>query len=119
MDSELFSSYKGALVIKVPGSSSFSLGIIFLGIECDENLLRHEYGHVVQLKKLGLTEYSRCVVIPSVLCFWATELEVLSPSNYFSYPWEYQADQYGGAEHIYKSWAEAAAVIYWVVFIGK
>ena len=119
MASEHFSFYKGAPVIKVSGSSSFSLGVIFLGMECDENLLRHEYGHVVQLKKLGLTEYSGCVVVPSVLCFWATELGVLSPSNYFSYPWEYRADQYGGAVHIYKSWAEAAADIYWNVVTGK
>jgi len=105
--------YKGKLVIKVPGYSSFSFGVIFMGNEGDKDLLNHEYGHTVQLEALGMMKYCTYVVVPSIICFWGTELGILSDENYYSYPWEYQADQYGGVKRPYKDWAKDNAARYW------
>ena len=109
----LVAFYKGRLVVKVPGSSSFSFGIIFMGNDGDTDLLNHEYGHTMQLKELGVIDYSTYVVLPSVICYWGTELGVLPGENYYSYPWEYQADQYGGVTRTYKDWAKDNAAYYW------
>ena len=113
LDAKHFAFYKNTLVVKVPGTSAFSCGIMFVGSDGDLNLLYHEYGHVQQLHELGLTDYVTYVVGPSVICFWGTELKLLSDDLYFSYPWEYEADQYGGATHVYKPWAKDCAEYYW------
>lgn len=112
LDSMYVAFYKGTPVILVPGSSSFSFGIIIMGKDGDSDLLRHEYGHTKQLQKLGIIDYSTYVVMPSVICYWLTEAKLLSWDYYFSYPWEYEADQYGEASHEYQTWAERAAEIY-------
>ena len=113
LNAERFAFYKDTLVIKVPGSSSFSLGIIFMGNDGDKDLLNHEYGHTMHLAELGIIKYCTYVVIPSVICYWGTEFELLPRENYYSYPWEYQADQYGGVTRKYKEWAQDNAMYYW------
>ena len=50
--------------------------------------VRHEYGHTIQLKQLGVKKYLLCIGIPSV-CNWGT-------GNYYDKPWEITADYYGG-----------------------
>ena len=105
--------YKGHLVIKVPGNSSFSFGVIFFGNDCNAKLLRHEYGHTVQLEELGVSDYCKYVVAPSVSAFWLTEFEILHRNNYNSYPWEYQANQYGNADFPYQPWAPNLSEVYW------
>ena len=105
--------YNGVPVISVPGSSSFSFGIIFMGKEGGENLLRHEYGHTVQLQELGVFNYYKYVVKPSVYRYWKTVDGIYSWDSYYSTPWEYQADQYGGAVHKYQPWANESSERYW------
>ena len=115
LNAEQFAFYKGALVIKVPGSSSFSLGVIFMGNDGDKDLLNHEYGHIMQLERLGMADYCTYVFIPSVICFWSTKLNLLPSENYYSYPWEYRADQYGRVTRKYKEWAEYYDTYYWML----
>ena len=113
LEAEHLAFYKGVPVVKVTGSSSFSLGIIFMGDEGDENLLKHEYGHTKQLASLGFGDYLSYVVLPSVSCYWGTTWGFLPPENYYSYPWEYQADQLGDATHTYQPWANVLSDVYW------
>lgn len=112
-DKKIATIYNGKLVIKVPGDSSFSFGVIFMGRDGDEDLLKHEYGHTKQLEELGVFDYFAKVVIPSAAFFWGGELGGLSDKNYYSYPWEYQADQYGGVKRKYADWAEDYSNYYW------
>ena len=63
-----FSFYNGSFVMVTPFDASFSFGFIGLSAQqLDTNILRHEYGHTVQLKNLGLGKYVNDVVIPSLL----------------------------------------------------
>lgn len=77
------------------------------------NLLHHEYGHIMQLQELGLVDYLTFVAVPSVLCYWGTELGYFPEEYYYSYPWEYQADQYGRSSHVYEPWANDLSSRYW------
>lgn len=54
--------------------------------------IKHEYGHLVQEKKYGELFYIIYVAIPSI-----THRES-DPIKYYSYPWEYGADIYGGVQ---------------------
>ena len=109
--------YNGVLVVYVPGSSSFSFGIIIMGKEGGDNLLRHEYGHTIQLKNLGVKNYYKYVVKPSVARYRKTQkginTEIYNWDTYYSTPWEYQADQLGGAIHNYQPWANESSERYW------
>ena len=109
--------YKGVPVIYIPGSSSFTFGVIFMGKEGGENLLRHEYGHIIQLKNLGVKNYYKYVVKPSVDRYKKTKKginsEIYNWDTYYSTPWEYQADQYGGAARQYQPWAKESSERYW------
>lgn len=88
-----FSSYNGIVVIKLPiENNAFSYGVIVLGEEIyDENTIKHEYGHYLQLKELGLIRYTRYVFLPSLISFWRD----VEYNDYYSLPWEYGADLYG------------------------
>lgn len=107
------SFYNGVPVIYIPGDSSFSFGIIFMGKDGGDNLLKHEYGHVVQLGLLGFSNYCKYVAVPSISVFWASEQVAWLNDSYYSFPWEYQADQFGGASHRYTPWADDISSIYW------
>ena len=114
LEAQSFAFYKGTPVIKVPGNSAFSFGVIFFGSDINSlNLVRHEYGHARQLKELGIGAYCGSVVIPSVTCFWLTEYDVLSNELYYSLPWEYMANIYGNASGDYALGADIVAQIYW------
>ena len=70
--SNYFSAYKGQIVIRedwgFTNGRSGSFGIMFLNSnEKEINAVRHEYGHFVQLKLLGIYGYVRYVAIPSIL----------------------------------------------------
>ena len=88
-----------------------------MGKEGGDNLLRHEYGHTIQLKNLGVKNYYKYVVKPSVARYWKTKnkinTEIYNWDTYYSTPWEYQADQYGGAVRQYRPWAEESSERYW------
>ncbi len=109
-----FSSYKGAIVLKAPiGKNAFSYGFIVLGNDIsDINDVKHEYGHYVQFKELGIKKYTMYVAIPSLCGFWSG----VDFYDYYSQPWEYGADKYGGVNrdgYQYHPDAEKCYQIYW------
>lgn len=95
LDAKLFSFYKGHLVLRVPGRRSASLWVLFITYETNrrrypEDIVRHEYGHTVQLKKLGFFRFGFCIGIPSRF--------KLGSRSYYDKPWEVMADIYGGVQ---------------------
>jgi len=93
-------TYKGVKVHKImPGDAGFSYGDIYMPKNASDSFadvlqLRHEYGHTVQLNKLGTLGYTLAVVLPSVTCFAIDELGIMDLS-YYSLPWEFEADRLG------------------------
>ena len=113
-----FTFYKGVPVIKVPGNSAFSFGVIFFGDDIhDENLVRHEYGHIIQLQKLGVSAYLNTMVVPSVIGFNLDKMGVLPDGMYYNQPWEYKADEFGRVTWGHASWASTIADIYWGIAV--
>lgn len=95
--SNYFSSYKGVPVIKTPFKSSFSFGFIGLSSrQQNANTLKHEYGHALQLKNMGICRYIVNVAIPSVTINRLSRLGKL-PYDYYTYPWEAEANRLGGS----------------------
>ena len=96
-ESNYFSNYKGAFVLKTSFDTSFSFGIIGLCTQQqDSNTLKHEYGHTVQMQNLGVGRYITNVAIPSVIINLLDRQGKL-PYDYYSYPWEAEANELGGA----------------------
>ena len=90
--SNYFSSYKGVPVFRTNGDRSGSFGAMFVTRETNEradaeDIVRHEYGHTVQLKELGVLNYTLGIMIPSWL-EWGG-------GDYYSRPFELTADLYG------------------------
>ena len=118
--SNYFSGYRGAFVMKTPFDASFSFGFIGLSIhQQDSSTIKHEYGHTVQFKEKGLLEYTGTVAIPSVTINILDRQQKL-PYDYYSYPWEAQANMYGGT-NLSQSWKpalpEGGYTSYWDIFI--
>jgi len=85
-----FANFKGGKAV----ASSF--GILFITRETNsrpdaEDVIRHEYGHTIQLKQLGIVKYALCIGIPS-LFEWGSDPE------YYRRPWEITADIYGNVQ---------------------
>ena len=95
-EANYFSNYKGTLVIKTDFSSSFSIGFIGLSKK-QQNVktLKHEYGHKLQLLDKGVGKYIIDVAIPSVTINLLDKCGKL-PYDYYSYPWEAEANALGG-----------------------
>ena len=99
-DAHYFSCYKGAFVLKTSLDTSFSYGIIGLSrLQQDVNTLRHEYGHVMQLQRDGVIGYTFGVMIPSMTINVLDRYNKL-PYDYYSYPFEAEANILGGAEFL-------------------
>lgn len=114
LNANIISSYKEAFIIKLPiGNNAFSYGIIVLGNKNKSiNTVRHEYGHYLQLKELGIINYTKYIAIPSLRGFWGG----VKYSDYYSQPWEYGADLYGGVirdNYIYEDDAYEKYIEYW------
>lgn len=95
LDATLFSMYRGHPVLRVPGRRSASLWALFITYETNrrrypEDIVRHEYGHTVQLNKLGFFRFGLCIGIPSRF--------MLGTKSYYDKPWEVMADIYGGVQ---------------------
>ena len=106
--------YKGApLTLAHNGSSAFTFGYIFMGAGGDENLLKHEYGHIVQSRELGVWGYTIFIVAPSLIGFGVDSIGLMPNNTYYNLPWEYKADEYGGASHYYQAWAKPVSDAYW------
>ena len=93
--SNYFSIYKGVPVVRVDGNRSGSFGVIALTRETNtrinpEDVVRHEYEHVVQMKQLGVIKYAIDIFLPSALEYGG--------GDYYSRPWEITADIYGGVQ---------------------
>jgi len=96
-NSNVFSSYRGVLVIKTDFEASFSFG--FIGLSKSQqtpDTLKHEYGHTVQLEQLGFSDYVSDVTIPSILTNILDRQGTLT-YDYYSYPWEAEANELGGS----------------------
>ena len=97
-ESKYISAYKETIVIRTNTDRSASLGVIMLSKDITpDNLvstIRHEYGHTVQLKQLGLVNYALCIAIPSIQV-WDDQID------YYDQPWEITADLFGGVERPY------------------
>ena len=73
----------------------FRLIVIGTEYRTDVNTVKHEYGHKVQLNNMGLFCYTKNIAIPSVVANVAERMGNL-PFDYYSSPWESEADYYGG-----------------------
>mgnify|MGYP003547367073 FL=1 len=92
LESNYFSYYKGCMVFRTNGDRSGSFGALFITRETNfrehpEDMVRHEYGHTLQLKELGVINYTLCIGIPSFFEWGSGE--------YYGKPWEITADAYG------------------------
>ena len=93
-----FSCYRGVLVLKTHTRASFSFGLIGLSrYQQSVAMLRHEYGHRLQLRKLGLWRYIRRVAVPSLTANLLSRRHKL-PYDYYGSPWEAEADRLGQAQ---------------------
>ncbi len=90
-------------MVKTPLDTSFSAGFIALsGQQQNANVLKHEYGHAVQLQNKGVVDYFVDVVVPSITINILDRQGNL-PYDYYSYPWEAEANKLGGAT-LSQSW---------------
>ena len=99
LQSQGLSFYKGIPVFTIEGERSGSFGAIFLtkkakGAVDGTDTLRHEYGHTIQLAKLGVLKFSVCVGLPS----WQNWGDDSYYKDYYNKPWEIMADVYGGVQ---------------------
>lgn len=94
-----FAGYKGAFILMTPFRMSFSCGVIGLSrYQKKARILRHEYGHYLQLKQRGWFRYIKEIVLYSVtenLLYRKGKL----PYDYYGSPWEAEADRLGGVEN--------------------
>ena len=93
LESNYFSSYKGHFVIRTNMKRSGSYIILFISRKVSnykfpEDVVSHEYGHALQLKKMGIIKYTLFIGIPS-LFNWGE-------GKYYDKPWEVTADMFGG-----------------------
>ena len=96
LDSCFFSVYRNKLVIRINYGRSGSFGTIFLtriagSFKAPEDIVRHEYGHTVQLKYLGVIRFALAIGLPSWQ-EWGNE------KSYYDRPWEITADIFGGVQ---------------------
>lgn len=116
LDADNFAMYKGVPVIKIPamGGNAFSFGIILMGNDVtSEDVVQHEYGHAVHLMQIGMTSYTKTVVIPSLIGFWGG----VPYDLYYSQPWEHIADILGGVArdgYDYMPGSDVMAVMHWL-----
>ena len=93
-----FSSYKNTFVLKIGKYSGAYLFFIWMGKKVtDADLVKHEYGHKLQRKKLGFFKYIGKIFVPSFLCH-KLMLKKKLPYSYYSLPFEYEADILGGVK---------------------
>ena len=113
LDARFISAYKGKLAVKKAGTGgrSFSLGVLFISPELKAgnrysiDTVKHEYGHTVQLKRLGLAVYLKAVARPSMK-------SKETGREYYSLPWEVTADMLGGVEREHAEGSEERGEAY-------
>ena len=119
-ENHFFSFYRGAPVFNVEskfiediGLTSWSFGVIVLnnkkGDSDFEDTLKHEYGHTVQMKNLGIAEYSAKVAGPSIVYNLMSRGNEYLSDLYYCMPWERVADYFGnpGNRSFSYSWSRS------------
>ena len=98
LKSQFISFYKGKLVLRMGDDFGLSYGIIILGKgdRVTDEVLKHEYGHALQFDKMGLIRYTTDVALPS-LTAWLIDRYGELPFDYYSSPWEKEANELGGS----------------------
>ncbi|RJX23797.1 MAG: hypothetical protein C4537_07895 [Acholeplasma sp.] len=118
MDSTKVSFYKGVPVFRT-NSRSGSFYAIFMDREDSfgpyaEDDLRHEYGHSIQLMKLGPVKYGFGIGVPSWL-----EFTFHGPNDmYTEQPWEITADIFGGVESRYHITSDISKAYWYFSILG-
>ena len=130
-----FSYYENTLVIKNPieGINSFAIGnTIYVSKDFNTytpddqaQILKHEYGHILQEKDLGRVKYFVSVAIPSVLyCGFSRMMREKYDITYFSelyysMPWEYKANENSNIVSNVKPWAKVVSDLYYAFWKGE
>ena len=82
--------------------------MLFIGNDVEnENIVKHEYGHYLQLQEMGFGGYISNVAAPSVTAFWLNKAGKLS-YDYYGSPWEHDANEKGEACFTYELWPDDA-----------
>ncbi len=114
--------YNGVSVIEVPflNDKAMSIGVIFIGdeVSSDKRLIRHEFGHIIQLREIGLMKYLNFIAVPSVTYMALNELGFSSYGSYYDTKWECLADMLGGVRRNHAPGAEIKATEYWLFVIS-
>ena len=126
-DSNYFSSYKGALVVRYYDeflTSAALNGTILLNhhgfkgstVEYQENMLNHEYGHILQEREFGTAKYLFAIVIPSVAYNLKSRGNAELEADYYNMPWEYDADVRGDVNRTHEEGTEEKAKYYFMLW---
>lgn len=99
IDANYVSAYKNTIVVKLPiGQAGASFGVMVIGKKVkDPRLVKHEYGHRLQLRNMGAMKYLMRVAIPSVTANLLQRMGKL-PYDYYGSPWEAGADRLAGVQ---------------------
>lgn len=124
--SNYFSAYKGALVIRhsIEPLSSWSLGQVIAlkrysnmtENEPQTRLLNHEYGHILQEREYGIKKYSLMIFVPSASYCAFSKLFPEYKENYYSMPWEYDADIRGEVNRDHAGWSDTLRTFYFTLW---
>ena len=108
LSSENRSFYKNTPVIRhsIDFLTSWAYaGTIFLNHNIDKysneyktQYLNHEYGHILQEKRLGTVKYTFSVAIPSAVYNLLSRNNDKLSANYYNMPWEFEADIRGSVD---------------------
>ena len=112
--------YYGVPVVRVPIEKKygFTFDVIYLGKNVDASeggieLLRHEYGHILQQEELGRLGYITFIVVPSVLAFISS---ANLPMEYTDFPTEYVADLLANVSREGHNYImQELAIVYWEI----
>jgi len=129
LESEGIFFYRGALVIHADllgnNGSAFSYGgVIWIDdfYENNEdgiNTLKHEYGHYLHMRQIGLPAYTATVALPSLAGAAISDpngapFQQFLYDNYYSQPWERIANELGDVPGDYLKGSDTLAVLYWI-----
>ncbi|MBE6958455.1 MAG: RHS repeat-associated core domain-containing protein [Ruminococcaceae bacterium] len=123
-----FTFYKGTPVFTadLPKTSACSYGVIVMDPaylkeyrHAFADTLKHEYGHAVHMKQVGIVTYTTQAAIPSLISAAIADPDAAGfrgwmSQNYHSLPWERIADQLGEVSgNTYLSGANALGSLYY------
>lgn len=121
LESEGLSFYHGVPVIKADFGNGGGLSFIIILLDDDYvynetgiNTLKHEYGHKLHMDDIGVANYLFTTAIPSLIGAGLSNAGIID-IDYYSLPWEYVANMYGGVSHSeYTSWASDYGTAFWM-----